>query len=69
MARRVFDYLLLGNYPSEEDLAAVRQGKGGAPIGVPRRAADLPLPGQPAASAAAPLAGAQSVAANAGTSP
>jgi penicillin-binding protein 2 len=64
IARRVFDYLLLGLYPSEEDMAATRQGKSGAPIGTPRRAADVPLPGQgpplagttpaPAASLASP---------------
>jgi penicillin-binding protein 2 len=45
IARRVFDYLLLGLAPSEEDLAATRIGKSGAPIGTPRNAADLPLPG------------------------
>ncbi len=45
MARRVFDYLLLGHYPSEEDMAATRQGKSSAPIGTPRRALDVPLPG------------------------
>ena len=58
IARRVFDYLLLGQYPSEEDLAAVREGKATAPIGVPRRAADIVLPGQAAlpAVAAAPSA-------------
>ena len=58
MARRVFDYLLLGQYPSEEDLALTRQGKSSAPMGVPRRAADLPLPGQLAVvapAAAAPV--------------
>ena len=49
IARRVFDYLLLGQYPSEEDLAATRKGQSGAPIGTPRRAADVPLPGQAAA--------------------
>jgi penicillin-binding protein 2 len=59
IARRVFDYLLLGQYPSEEDLAAMREGKAKAPIGTPRRAADVPLPGQAlspvaAASAASP---------------
>jgi penicillin-binding protein 2 len=45
IARRVFDYLLLGLYPSEEDLAATRIGKSSAPIGTPRRATDVPLPG------------------------
>ena len=43
IARRVFDYLLLGQYPSEEDLAAVRKGQAAAPIGKPRLAADIPL--------------------------
>ena len=70
IARRVFDYLLLGLYPSEEDLVATRQGKSGAPIGVPRRAADVPLPGQTApaaapASAAATAAGPSEAAASA----
>jgi penicillin-binding protein 2 len=51
IARRVFDYLLLGQYPSEEDLAGVAQGKVVTPIGKPRPAADVPLPGQ-----ASPLA-------------
>lgn len=41
MARRVFDYWLLGHYPSEQDMAAMRQGKVGAPQGTPRRAADM----------------------------
>jgi penicillin-binding protein 2 len=59
IARRVFDYLLLGLVPSEEDMAATRKGQSGAPIGTQRRAAEMPLPGQAAAvsasaSAAAP---------------
>ena len=49
IARRVFDYVLLGQYPSEEDVAATRVGRSAAPIGTPRRAADIPLPGQTAA--------------------
>ena len=53
MARRVFDYLLLGQYPSEQDLAATREGRSAAPIGTPRRAADVPLPGAGPAAAAA----------------
>ncbi|WP_296510055.1 penicillin-binding protein 2 [Rhodoferax sp.] len=44
IARRTFDYWLLGQYPSEEDLVAVSQGKASAPIGKPRVAADLPWP-------------------------
>ena len=51
ITRRVFDYLLLGLYPSEEDLEAVRKGQAGAPIGKPRNAADVAWP--PAGSAAA----------------
>jgi penicillin-binding protein 2 len=65
IARRVFDYLLLGQYPNEIDLAAVQKGLAGAPIGKPLLAAEMPgllamgLPGgsvqsvAPAASAAA----------------
>lgn len=41
IARRVFDYMLLGQYPSEEDMAAVKQGLAGAPIGKPRLAAEV----------------------------
>ena len=44
IARRTFDYWLLGQYPSEEDMAAVSQGKAFAPIGKPRVAAELPWP-------------------------
>ncbi len=43
IARRVFDYVLLGQYPSVEDIAAVAKGQASAPIGTPRRAADVPL--------------------------
>ncbi len=47
LARRAFDYVLLGQYPSEEDMAAVKLGQAGAPIGKPRRAAEMTnlLPG------------------------
>jgi penicillin-binding protein 2 len=44
IARRTFDYWLLGQYPSEEDMAAVSQGKATAPIGKPRVAKELPWP-------------------------
>ncbi|MCW5630271.1 MAG: penicillin-binding protein 2 [Rhodoferax sp.] len=44
IARRVFDYWLLGQYPSEEDLAAARLGQVSAPIGTPRMAVDMPWP-------------------------
>ena len=44
IARRVFDYWLLGQYPSVEDLVAVSKGQAAAPLGLARRAADLPWP-------------------------
>jgi penicillin-binding protein 2 len=49
IARRVFDYLLLGKVPSEEDMALTQQGKSTVPVGSPRRAEDLLLPGAQAA--------------------
>lgn len=51
IARRVFDYLLTGQYPSEEDILLTQQGKSTAPVGKPRVALEVPLPGQQAASA------------------
>jgi len=45
IARRVFDYLLSGKYPSEADIAAVQLGQATAPIGVPRAIDTVPLPG------------------------
>ncbi len=51
IARRVFDYWLMGQYPSEEDLAAVRKGQASRPIGQPRAAADVAWPPRPATSA------------------
>jgi penicillin-binding protein 2 len=53
IARRVFDYLLLGQWPSEEDIAATRIGRSSAPIGTPRRAVDVPLPGEAASAVVA----------------
>lgn len=44
IARRVFDYLITGAYPSEQDIALVREGKATAPVGAPRAATDVPLP-------------------------
>ncbi|MDR7333364.1 penicillin-binding protein 2 [Roseateles asaccharophilus] len=64
IARRVFDYLLAGTYPSEEDIAKTKLGQTFAPIGAPRRAAEVPLVG-PAASAPAAAASAASAPASA----
>ncbi|AOV04132.1 MULTISPECIES: penicillin-binding protein 2 [Delftia] len=43
LARRVFDYWLLGRYPSLEDMAAMRKGQAGVPIGTPRRVSEITL--------------------------
>ena len=43
IARRVFDYWLMGEYPSEENIAAVQKGQPSAPIGKPRKASEVPL--------------------------
>jgi len=43
IARRVFDYLLAGQWPSDEDMAATREGRSVAPTGTPRRADEVPL--------------------------
>ncbi|MBQ0132727.1 MAG: penicillin-binding protein 2, partial [Comamonas sp.] len=41
IARRAIDYWLLGHYPNEEDMEAVRKGLAGAPRGEPRSAAQM----------------------------
>ncbi len=41
IARRVFDYMLMGQYPNDEDMAAVQKGQAGAPVGKPRRVAEM----------------------------
>jgi len=43
IARRVFDYWLLGQYPSEEDMAATQKGQMANPIGKPRTKQEVPL--------------------------
>ncbi|MCY7371245.1 MAG: penicillin-binding protein 2 [Polaromonas sp.] len=60
LARRVFDYALLGQYPNDEDMAAVRKGTAAAPIGKPLLANEVPalkLLSPQAGSASAALAG------------
>jgi penicillin-binding protein 2 len=44
IARRVMDYWLLDQYPSEADMAAIRVGKATAPIGKPRVASEVAWP-------------------------
>ncbi|MFG5779281.1 penicillin-binding protein 2 [Comamonas sp. J-3] len=43
IARRIIDYWLLGDYPSEADMAAMQRGQATAPIGTPRRVQDIPM--------------------------
>ncbi|MFM7025121.1 MAG: penicillin-binding protein 2 [Limnohabitans sp.] len=43
IARRVFDYWLLDQYPSAEDIAAAQTGQASRPIGTPRNKNDVPL--------------------------
>ena len=47
IARRVFDYVLLGLYPSPEDLDAVRVGQATRPVGKRRPVSAVPWPPKP----------------------
>ncbi|MFN3809745.1 MAG: penicillin-binding protein 2 [Roseateles asaccharophilus] len=63
IARRVFDFVLASQLPSEEDIALTQQGRSMAPIGAPRPISALALPGMaasapPPAAASAPSAAA-----------
>ncbi len=53
IARRAFDYWLLGQYPNAEDMAAVSKGQATAPIGKPLIATAVPWP-RDGTSASAP---------------
>jgi penicillin-binding protein 2 len=46
IARRVFDYWLLGQYPSHEDMVATQLGQSSRPIGTPRAKQDIALDGK-----------------------
>jgi penicillin-binding protein 2 len=52
IARRVFDYWLLGQSPSPEDMAATQQGQSSRPIGTPRSKQDIVLDGKKASEGA-----------------
>ena len=43
IARRVFDYWLLGDYPSLQDIEASQKGLASSPVGVRRRKEDIQL--------------------------
>ena len=59
IARRVFDYLLLDQYPNPQDMEAVSKGQAGRPIGTPLQASTMPWGNQitPAPPAASPPQG------------
>ena len=44
IARRVFDFVIMGQYPSQEDIDAVQKGQATRPIGKPRAVANVPWP-------------------------
>ena len=54
IARRVFDYWLADQYPSEADMAAIKIGKATAPIGKPRVASEVAWPAASTTPASAP---------------
>ena len=54
IARRVFDYWLMDQYPSEADMEAIKTGKAAAPIGKPRVASEVAWPTVAATPATAP---------------
>ncbi|HPR44474.1 penicillin-binding protein 2 [Ottowia sp.] len=43
IVRRVFDYWVAGQYPSEQDMKAMQQGRATVPIGTPRPAAQMAI--------------------------
>jgi penicillin-binding protein 2 len=55
IARRVLDFVILGQYPSEEDIAAVQKGQATRPIGKSRDVANVPWPPKSIAAAAVPV--------------
>jgi len=56
IARRAFDYWLLGQYPNDEDLALVSKGQATAPVGKPRLVSEIQWPKGAASAVATPSA-------------
>jgi penicillin-binding protein 2 len=44
IARRVFDFVIMGQYPAQEDIEAVQKGQATRPIGKPRPVASVTWP-------------------------
>ena len=57
IARRVFDFVIMGQYPSEEDIAAVQKGQATRPIGKPRDIANVPWPPKTTNASVVPVPG------------
>ena len=57
IARRVFDFVIMGQYPSEEDIAAVQKGQATRPIGKPRDIANVPWPPKTINASVVPVPG------------
>jgi penicillin-binding protein 2 len=55
IARRVFDFVILVQYPSEEDIAAVQKGQATHPIGKPRDVANVPWPPKTVTASVVPV--------------
>jgi penicillin-binding protein 2 len=49
IARRLFDFVIQGLYPAEEDILAVQRGQATRPTGKPREVATMPWPPRPVA--------------------
>jgi penicillin-binding protein 2 len=69
IARRIFDYLLAGQYPSEADIAATQLGQSTVPVGTPRPIDSVPLPGATIDGAATARADPAAAAASAAAPP
>ena len=54
IARRVFDFWLLNQYPNEQDIQAVQKAQAPAPLGKPRTVATMPWPPRAPVVAPAP---------------
>ena len=69
IARRVFDFVIMGQYPSQEDIEAVQKGQATRPIGKSRTVASVPWPPKAAELAVEEPIAAASAAASVASSP
>jgi penicillin-binding protein 2 len=69
IARRVFDFVIMGQYPSQEDIDAVQKGQATRPIGKPRAVASVPWPPKAAELAPDEIAEVASAAAKPASAP